>query len=247
MLARIQPTVGMLLAVVLTAGCSPGLVTEDDKAEKIVAKAKEEAAAKPKYSDAAIVQAAMDGKKTVIQQAIKDGNAITAVNFEGFSPMHTAAFGGQLEIVKLLLDSGMKLDQRSEGKQMTALHTAAYNGHTNVVKFLLDNDIEVDQRDGEGKSALIHAASGPFAETVKVLLDAGADVNLADQTEGFTALMTAAAEGQLEVVKLLMERGADPTMQDVDEDTALSFAIKRRQTEVVNYLSAAMKAGAAPE
>jgi ankyrin repeat protein len=59
--------------------------------------------------------------------------------------------------------------------------------------------------------------------------------------------MTAAAEGQLEVVKLLMDAGADPTMQDIDGDTALSFAMQRRQGEVVKYLSAAMeKKSAAP-
>ncbi len=241
MLAKYYSTASILIAFSLVTGCSPGLVTEEDKSDAIVAKAKAEAETKPKYSGAAVVQAAMDGKKTVIQQAIQDGNATTAVNFEGFSALHTAAFGGQLEIVQMLAGAGMKLDQVSEGKAMTALHTAAYNGHTAVVKYLLEQKMAVDGRDGEGKSALIHAASGPFPETVQVLLDAGANVNLADQTEGFTALMTAAAEGQLEVVKLLMAHGADPTMEDVDQDTALSFAMKRRQTEVVEFLSAAMK------
>jgi ankyrin repeat protein len=50
------------------------------------------------------------------------------------------------------------------------------------------------------------ASSGDF-ETVKALLDAGADVNSEDLT-GWTALHAGAFRGEMSVVSLLLERGA---------------------------------------
>jgi ankyrin repeat protein len=113
---------------------------------------------------------------------------------------------------------------------------AAFNGHRRVVSFLLVEGAKVDHKDANGRTALMYASSGPFAETVELLLDAGAEVDVQGMLEGFTALMTAAAEGQLEVVELLLERGADPALEDVDGDTALSFARQGRHNEVVALL-----------
>jgi ankyrin repeat protein len=45
--------------------------------------------------------------------------------------------------------------------------------------------------------------------------------------------MTAAAEGQVEVVRVLLAYGADPELEDVDGDTAESFAIQNGHLQVV--------------
>ena len=113
---------------------------------------------------------------------------------------------------------------------------AAFNGHRHVVGYLLTLGAKVDSKDSNGRTALMYASSGPYAETVEVLLDAGAEVNTQGSLEGFTALMTAAAEGQIEVVRLLLERGADPSLEDVDGDSALSFSREKGHTEIVELL-----------
>jgi ankyrin repeat protein len=86
------------------------------------------------------------------------------------------------------------------------------------------------------QTALMYGSTGPFPETVKLLLEHGADPNLVDSNEHFSALMHAAAEGNLEVVKLLIAAGANPSLKDVDGDDAAVFAVQRGQTEVVEYL-----------
>jgi ankyrin repeat protein len=55
---------------------------------------------------------------------------------------------------------------------------------------------------------LVLAARDGHIDTVKALLDKGADVN-AKADKGFTALQAAAASGHTEIVRLLLARGAD--------------------------------------
>jgi ankyrin repeat protein len=83
----------------------------------------------------------------------------------------------------------------------------------------------------------MYAASGSNHETVRVLLEAGADPNIRDKVEQFTALMFAAAEGQLEVVQTLLDHRADVTLRDVDGDTALDFASQNGHSDVARLLS----------
>jgi len=104
---------------------------------------------------------------------------------------------------------------------------------------LLDVGADVNAQDLSGTSALMFASSGPYLETVQLLLDHGAKINMVDTTEHFSALMWAAAEGQAAVVELLLENKADPTLKDVDGDTAESFAAKANHADVVKILQAA--------
>jgi ankyrin repeat protein len=82
----------------------------------------------------------------------------------------------------------------------------------------------------------MYAATGPHAKTVNLLLEAGANPDLADNAEGFTALMYAAAEGQLEVVRALLGHGANATLRDKDGDTARDFAARNGHTEIARRL-----------
>jgi ankyrin repeat protein len=113
---------------------------------------------------------------------------------------------------------------------------AAYNGHTPVVAYLLEQGATVDLKDSNGRTALLYASSGPFPETVGLLLRKGADVNVQGKTEGFTALMMAAAEGQIEVVRVLLLNGASIDVIDRDGDTAKKFAREKGHTEVLKLL-----------
>jgi len=113
---------------------------------------------------------------------------------------------------------------------------AAYNGHRAVAEFLLDQGAQVDARNGQGRTALMFAATGPFPETVALLLERGADPNATDQTEGWSPLMFAAAEGNPKVAEHLLEHGADPTLTDRDGETAQTFAENGNHTAVVTLL-----------
>ncbi|MCC9656900.1 ankyrin repeat domain-containing protein [Rhodopirellula halodulae] len=146
-----------------------------------------------------------------------------------------AAMLGDLAGVKRIASQGVDVADVDEYKR-NAMQMAAFDGHTPVVEWLLSKDVQVDHRDSFGRTALMYACTADNAETVKLLLDHGADVNLVDNEENFSPLMFAAAEGQLEVVELLLKAGADPTKADIDGETAIDFANSNGHAEVAKRL-----------
>ena len=71
---------------------------------------------------------------------------------------------------------------------------------------------------------LMGAANRGQTSVVKILLNAGANVNAKDQLWGATALYDAALNEHPEVIQLLIKAGANVNDKDKDDVTELSFA-----------------------
>lgn len=76
-----------------------------------------------------------------------------------------------------------------------------------------------------GWTPLEHAVHKHQLATLVALLDAGADPNRADRG-GRTPLMLAAGYGYTDMVTVLMQHGADASLRDLDNATALNYAIE---------------------
>ncbi|KAJ0806115.1 putative signal-recognition-particle GTPase [Helianthus annuus] len=83
---------------------------------------------------------------------------------------------------------------------------------------------DVDAVDGDGRTALLFVAGLGSESCVRVLVDAGADVNHRDNVGGLTALHMAAGYVRPGVAKLLVEFGADPEAGDDRGRTPLDLA-----------------------
>ncbi len=158
-----------------------------------------------------------------------------------------ACFKGDVATVKAALDGGLDINTQVPDSKSTLLMLAAFDGHSELMELLIKKGCPLDAQDISGRTALIYCASGPNVSAVKLLLDAGANINIADNDEHFTALMFAAAEGQAEVVKLLLENNADWKVADIDGDTARNFAANNGHTNVVEVIDEFVKAQADSE
>jgi ankyrin repeat protein len=99
-----------------------------------------------------------------------------------------------------------------------------------VVKILLDSGAEVNTNTGFYGTALRAASEQGHERVVKLLLEAGSDVNCGG------ALWAAARRGKTQVVKLLLEFGADVNASYDRFGTALQVASKGKHEGVVRML-----------
>jgi ankyrin repeat protein len=103
------------------------------------------------------------------------------------------------------------------------LFEAIRNGNPSIVKTHVTKT-DLNTRDQSGRTPLMHAAAFGNLETLRVLLDAGAEVNARNRSDA-TALLWAA--GDPEKARLLIERGADVKVQSRQGRTPLMVAASR--------------------
>ncbi|XP_037095125.1 ankyrin repeat domain-containing protein 50 [Syngnathus acus] len=154
-----------------------------------------------------------------------------------------AALEGSTNLVQLLLTRGAD-PLLSDHQGQTPLTIASRQGHLDVLHVLLDwvriRNMQtaatmLEHADNDGWTALRSAAWGGHSEAVRLLLDAGADVDGCD-AEGRTALRAAAWGGHEETVFILLDYKAQPNKADRKGRTPLIAAAYMGHHEVVEML-----------
>lgn len=95
----------------------------------------------------------------------------------------------------------------------------------------------INVQDSEGRTALIHSVSENQIESVRWLLDNGADVNIQDRG-GYSALHFVAQERLVAIGKLLLDHNADLELRDKYGNTPLWTAVmnSRQELSIVKLL-----------
>jgi|GEM_PF-7054164 FOG: Ankyrin repeat len=83
---------------------------------------------------------------------------------------------------------------------------------------------------------LLTAATNKDPQSIRIMLECGADPNEQSVADGMTPLMAAVWEGSAEAVKLLLEYGAAPNTADKDKWTALFHAAHKGNMPFVDKL-----------
>jgi ankyrin repeat protein len=171
------------------------------------------------------------------------------------TPLQRACEIQSLELVRVLIDGGAKVNLPAESDAYSALMYAVdprdenydLKGHVDIelVRILLRAGAAVNP--GIGVSPLSYAAESGHVELVALLVAEGADVHFSDEEDMSTPLMTAVQcdmdipdRDVVSIVHTLLRAGADAQVyvQDSDGDvvTALEAAIPRKSVELVQLL-----------
>jgi truncated hemoglobin YjbI/ankyrin repeat protein len=113
------------------------------------------------------------------------------------------------------------------------LHDAALFGDAELAAVLIRSGADPDAREAEGHTPLYRASTGDVA---RVLLAAGATVDIASGPTGGTALHQAARRGNVAVAQALLDHGATIDARDAKGQTPLRRAVNCRQPEIVRLL-----------
>lgn len=147
-----------------------------------------------------------------------------------------AALGDEARLGEILRRSPGLLEETAPDG-FTALHLAGFFGQSDAVAQLLEHGAPLDRRTDNPMaiSPLGSAVAGRDRFSVRLLVDAGADVSIA-QTGGFTPLMGAASAGRGDLMDLLLAAGADPATASDDGRTAADLAAEHGHDELAGRL-----------
>ncbi len=145
---------------------------------------------------------------SVFEQVDADPGLLAAHSTDGWTALHLAAFFGQVEVAKGLLNRGADVDSRSSNAMNnTPLHAATAGGNFEMVELLLDHGADANARQHGGWTALHSAAQSGNIEIAKILLERGAAANVrADNNQ--SPLDLALSHKHEKLVELLEYRGA---------------------------------------
>lgn len=190
------------------------------------------------YGATALYLAAKNSDTALIEALLKAGALPDKGLLSGETPLMAAANRGRSEAAKLLIEYDAELNAVESNRGQNALMWATTEGYTQLTALLISHGAEVNARSNSGFTPLLFAARQAHVNIVKLLLDAGANVDDAMCRSGpakriryedlatlnkegdmgcesnLNALMIASIGGFEAVQKLLLEHNADPNNID---------------------------------
>ncbi|TFB03946.1 Ankyrin-3 [Trichoderma ghanense] len=151
---------------------------------------------------------------------------------EGRTSVYFAVVENAKDAVRVLAEHGANLMHVS-ADGVPIIHHAALSDTLSVV-LEYPTSIHLNQRDGDGYAPL-HKFD-VSEQNFKLLVNAGADVNLQDTKRGDTPLTIAAYRGMLNRVKYLLKRGADIHLGSRCDGAAIHQACRYQKFDVLKYL-----------
>ncbi|XP_062593371.1 ankyrin-2-like [Saccostrea cucullata] len=154
----------------------------------------------------------------------------------GQNALHDAAWSGNVEILKFLLDKGSDINSaRKDGK--TVLHLCCLNSKIDMCKYLVNTyPFLLDVTDIDGGNALHDAAWSCNVEILKFLLGKGLDIKCT-RNDGSTVLHLCCLNSKIDMCKYLVN--TYPFLLDVTDNNgqnALHDAAWSGNVEILKFL-----------
>jgi ankyrin repeat protein len=190
-----------------------------------------------------IVRASEQASDAVVESLIRAGADVnvrddpkTAVDCtSGYTPLHAAAFHGNVSAIRMHLKHGASVTARDEKYHGTPAGWANHAGHTDARDLILEGPVD-----------LMEAVENGLTERIRSILAEAADlVNCPFSgyplyplyAEGwYTPLVFAVVLGRVESVRVLLEQGADAALRTPDGRRLDELAQEKGNKQVAELL-----------
>jgi len=184
------------------------------------------------YGSTPMSEAAVLGRADLIEALLKAGADVESPNADGQTALMVVARTGRVDAARLLLKYGAKVNTIEQWRGQTALMWAVAQKQPAMVAELVKAGADVNARStvnnwdrqvtaepraiyrpAGGLTPLLYATREGCVECARLLVEAGADLNLADP-ENISPLLMAVINGQWDTAQYLIKKGANPNKWD---------------------------------
>lgn len=190
--------------------------------------------------DVSICHACKINHPNCVKMLIEAGANPLGGDNDRMTPLHVAAYHGNVECARVLIDIGVDINHENKylKSRAGALHHAADRLRFEMIEFLLDNGAEINKRNAWGNTPLHnffysieleYCLRGPkdsfqnISKIFELFVARGADLNTRDNS-GKTLMHEAIlSKNAKECIQILLEKGVDPNAKDNKGNTALHY------------------------
>jgi ankyrin repeat protein len=195
------------------------------------------------YGATPMSEAAVAANPAVLEALLDAGADVESANADGQTALMVVARGGNVAAARLLIERGANVNAREQRKGQTALMWAVAQSQASMARLLVEHGAEVDARSmvnewermvtaeprqknlmPGGFTPLLYAARQGCLECARLLIEAGAAVDLTDP-DGVTPLISAVQNAHFDTAKYLLEHGAMVNKWDFWGRTPLYLAV----------------------
>lgn len=159
------------------------------------------------------------------------------------SSLHQASITGNIDIVKLLIENGAKIDLK-DNKGMRAIHYAALHGRQDIICLLMRCCSSCNEQAFNGDTPLHLAVQSGHADIVFQFIHYNADITLTN-TQYKSSLDLACELGRTKIVEILLKSGlCAQFLKDKSRDlsepqmstTCLHLAARNGHNDIIKLL-----------
>ena len=208
------------------------------------------------YSPQAFITSLTNNDLVTVQLFLKAGMDPNTTSAQGIPALLIATMNcdGKLredkkthaDIAKALIAHGANVNVVHElhppqlvpfgSKHWTPLSLATRLECHDLMQQLLQRGANMNRVDESGETVLMDSASRNLNESVRILLNAGVEIEARAKATGNSALLFAAIEGHTNIVQMLLDRNANIDARNNNGESALMLAAARGRPDVVRLL-----------